>query len=54
MVHLQLNPTKIKMIWFGTATSLRKIKIIDFTLRVGSDVIKPISLVCDVSVLLNQ
>jgi len=54
MVRLQLNPTKTEIIWFGMATSLKKIKNTDSTLRVGSDVIKLISVVLDLGVLLDQ
>jgi len=54
LVRLQLNPTKTEMICFRTTTSLKKIKNIDLTLGVGSDVIKPISVVCYFGVLLDQ
>jgi hypothetical protein len=37
-----------------TAASLREIKNIDLTLLVGGDVIKPVSVVCDLGVLLDQ
>ena len=52
--RLQLNPTKTEVIWFGTAASLRKIMNTDLTLHVGSDVIKPVSVVRDLGVLLDQ
>jgi len=54
MVRLQLSLTKTQMIFFGTATSLQKIKNIDLTLRVSSDVIKLMSVVLDLGVLLDQ
>jgi len=40
------------MIWFGTAISVKKIENINLTLRVGSDIIKPISVVRALGVLL--
>jgi hypothetical protein len=43
-----------EVIWFGTVASLRKIKNIDLVLHVGSDVIKPVSVVRDLGVLLDQ
>ena len=52
--RLQLNPTKTEVIWFGTAASLRKIMNTDLTLHVGSDVIKPVSVVRVLGVLLDQ
>jgi len=52
MVRLHQMPHE--MILFGTATSFKKIKNIDLTLRVGSDVIKPTSVGRDLGVLLDQ
>ena len=51
--RLQLNSTKTEVIWSGTAASLRKIMNADLTLHVGSDVIKPVSVVRDLGVLLD-
>ena len=42
------------MIWFGTAANLRKIKSTDLALHVGSDDIKPVNVVRDLGVLLDQ
>ena len=52
--RLQLNPSKTKAIWFGTAASLRKIKSMDLALHVGSDVIKPDNVARDLGVTLDQ
>ena len=42
------------MISFGTAANLRKIKSMDLALHVGSDVIKPLNVVRDLGVILDQ
>ena len=42
------------MIWFETAANLRKIKSVDMALHVGSDVSKPVNVVRDLGVILNQ
>ena len=52
--RLQLNPVKTELIWFGTTTSLKKIKAVNLELVVGSDVIKPVSVVRDFGVLFDQ
>jgi len=49
--RLQLNPSETEVIWFG---NLRKIKSFDLSLHVGSEVIKPVNVVCDLGVSLNQ
>lgn len=58
MVRLQtiatINPSKTEVIWFGTATNLRKIKNMDLALRVGSNVVKPVNVVRDLGVILDQ
>ena len=57
MVRLQMTATKpsskTEVIWFGTAANLRKIKSTDLALHVGSDVIKPVNVVCDLGVIRN-
>jgi len=51
MVRLQTPPAKThERIWFGTAAILKHIKNIDLTLHGGNDVIKPISVGCDLGV----
>jgi Reverse transcriptase (RNA-dependent DNA polymerase) len=52
--RLQLNPSKTEVIWFGTPATLKKIKDSDLALRVGCDVIKPVDVVRDLGVLLDQ
>ena len=52
--RLQLNPAKTEVIWFGTAANLRKIKSMDLALHVGSDDIKPVNVVRDLGVILDQ
>ena len=52
--RLQLNPAKTEVIWFGTAANLRKIKSTDLALHVGSDDIKPVNVVRDLGVILDQ
>ena len=52
--RLQLNPGKTEVIWFGTAANLRKIKSTDLALHVGSDVVKPVNVIRDIGVLLDQ
>lgn len=52
--RLQLNPGKTEVIWFGTVANLRKIKSMDLALHVGSDVIKPVNVVRDLGVILDQ
>ena len=42
------------LIWFGTAANLKKMKSTDLALHVGSDVIKPVNMVRDLSVILDQ
>ena len=58
MVHLQTTTTKpsskTEVIWFGTAANLRKITNMDLALHVGNDVIKPVNVVRDLSVILDQ
>jgi len=52
--RLQLNFSKIEVIWFGTDANLRKIKSMDLALHVGSDIIKPVNVIRDIGVKLGQ
>ena len=52
--RLQLNPVKTELIWFGTTSSLKKIMDVSPVLNVGNDVIRPVSVVRDLGVLLDQ
>jgi len=51
---LQLNPAKTEVIWFGSRSSHRKTECIDLSLYAGDDVIKPVSVVRDLGVLLDE
>ena len=51
---LQLNPTKTKMIWFGTRSSLKRLQQTDISLHVGAVTIKPTSVIRDLDVLLDS
>ena len=52
--RLQLYPGKIEVIRFGTVANLRRIKSTDLALHVGSNVIKPVNVVHDLGVILDQ
>ena len=52
--RLQLNPSKTEVIWFGSRASLHKAEDTDRALRVGSDVIQPVSSVRDLGVILDE
>ena len=51
--RLQLNPTKLEIIWFGTTTSLHRLQGLDLGLHIGADIITPIDVVRDLGVLLD-
>jgi len=51
--HLQLNADKTEVIWFGSKSSLAKLKAIDCSLPVGSEIVKPAPVVRDLGVLLD-
>ena len=52
--RLQLmNPSKTYIVWFGTKANLKKMENSDLSLHVGNDVIEPVSVVRDLSVLLS-
>ena len=52
--HLQLNPVKTELIWFGSRTNHRKMECMDLSLHVGNEMIKPVSVMCDLGVLLDE
>jgi len=52
--RLQLNALKTELQWFGSRCNLRKIAAADLSLTVGDDVIKPVSLVRDLGVYLDD
>ena len=52
--RLQLNGLKTELLWFGSRCNLRKIASTDLTLTVGDDIIKPVSLVRDLGVYLDD
>ena len=51
---LQLNPTKLKLIWFRSRTSLHRLHGVDHSLYIGADIIAPLTVVRDLSVLLDS
>ena len=54
MVCLQVKPAKTEVLWFGTAANLRKICGVDLALAIGYVVIKPVNIVRDLGMLLDQ
>jgi hypothetical protein len=52
--RLQLNALKTELQWFGSRCNLRKIAAADLGLTVGDDIIKPVSLVRDLGVYLDD
>lgn len=51
--RLQLNAQKTELMWFGSATNLKKMSTSNLTLSVGSDVITPVKVVRDLGVHLD-
>jgi len=51
--RLQLNTKKTEVMWFGSAINLRKISSVDKDILVGSDIIAPSSVVCDLGVFFD-
>jgi len=49
----QLNADKTEVIWFGSKANLAKLKAADLSLSVGSESIRPVSVVRDLGVLLD-
>ncbi len=52
--RLQLNPSKTELIWFGSHTNLQKMRVLDLSLKVGSDVIQCVDAVRDLGVTLDS
>jgi hypothetical protein len=52
--RLQLNAQKTELMWFGSATNLKKMSTRNLTLSVGSDVIAPVKVVRDLGVHLDD
>jgi len=52
--RLQLNASKTELIWFGTQHSLNKVSGDNLTLQIDSGVIHPVSVVCDLGVMLDS
>ena len=51
--RLQLNEGKTEVLWFGTAANLRKISPDVSSIRVGSTVVTPTTVVCNLGVMLD-
>ena len=52
--RLQLNPSKIEVIWFGINVNLKKLQTVDLSLRVGADTIAPVDAVRDLGLILDR
>jgi len=52
--RLQLDASKTELIWFGSRSSLSRLKSEDCTLEIGATVVKPIDVVRDLGVLLQS
>ena len=52
--RLQLNTTKLEIIWFGSRTSLHRLQGVDLSLHIGADIIAPFIVVRDLGVLLDS
>ena len=52
--HLQLNPTKTELIWFGSELNLDRIATADVSVRFGDTVIQPCDRVRDLGVILDS
>jgi len=52
--RLQLNPNKTEVIWFGSRVNLQKTADLDLSLHIGNDVIRPMNVVRDLGVLLDD
>jgi len=50
---LQLNPSKTEVIWLGTRYRLQQLAGADLNLTIGTDVIKPSTVVRDLGVLID-
>ena len=45
--RLQLNAAKTELIWFGSTTNIRNSRLVDLSLHIGVETIKPVSAVRD-------
>jgi len=52
--RLQLNASKTELIWFGSRSSLSRLKPEDRTLEIGATVVKPTDVVRDLGVLFDS
>jgi len=52
--RLQLNTKKTEVMWFGSATNLKKISSVDKDILVGSDIISPSPVVRDLGVFFDS
>jgi hypothetical protein len=48
--RLQLDATKTELLWYGTMTNLHKLSPADKSILIGSTVIEPVPVVCDLGV----
>jgi hypothetical protein len=51
--RLQLNASKMELLWFGTATQLRKVPQCDRKICVGGSILEPVSVVHDLGVYVD-
>jgi len=51
--RLQLNADKTEILWFGSASNLRKLSADDLNTRVGQTVVKPVTTVRNFGVLVD-
>ena len=54
MTTSTVDPAKTELIWFRSKANLKKMTDLDLNLYIGSDVIKPISVVRDLGVFLDS
>jgi len=52
--HLQLNTKKTEVMWFGSATNLRKILSMNKNILLGSDILSPSPVVRDLGVFFDS
>ena len=51
--HLQVNPSKTEVIWFGINVNLKELQSFDLRLHVGADTIAPVVALLDLGVILD-
>ena len=51
---VQLNASETELIWFGSQSSLSRLKLEDRTLEIGTIVMKPTDVIRDLGVLLDS